>query len=263
VCSDNATSGHRSFAAGATKSEPPDDNAAFGEFSRVAHFAMAARRGMHEFQTGPEMWKEIALNQRKWANLNPDGAFYKNPLTDDDYFNADWVVEPFRLYDCCIMSDEGRACIVTSKERARDLKSPLVTIMGLGEANSSVDIHQSSSMTSPISAQRAGAMAFDMAGITANDVDACEICYCFTSTVEITHRDYGFFKPGEGQDWFANGRTAPGSEIPVSTSGGLFSDSYCMSLTPVTEGVMQLRGVVALASWGATWGQRRRTLSFV
>jgi acetyl-CoA acetyltransferase len=256
VYGDNAVSGHRSFATGATNSEPSEDNAAFGEFSRVAHFAMAARRGMHEFQTGPETWKEIAVNQRKWANLNPDAAFYKNPLTYDDYFNANWVVEPFRLYDCCIMSDGGRACIVTSTERAQDLKNPVVTIMGLGEANSSVDIHQSSSMAGPTPARRAGAMAFDMAGITVNDVDACEIYDCFTYTVEITLQDYGFFKPGEGQDWFSDGRTAPGGEIPVNTSGGLLSDSYCMGLTPVTEGVMQLMGRCGARQLGSNVGTK-------
>lgn len=257
VYGDNATSGRRSFATGATNSEPPDDNAAFGEFSRVAHFAMAARRGMHEFQTGPETWKEIALAQRKWANLNPDAAFYKTPLSSEDYFNADWVVEPFRLYDCCIMSDGGRACIVTTKERARDLKNPLVTIMGLGEANSCVDIHQSSSMAGPTPARRAGAMALDMAGITVKDVDACEIYDCFTYTVEITLQDYGFFKPGDGKDWFSDGRTAPGGEIPVNTSGGLLSDAYCMGLTPVTEGVMQLMGRCGARQLGSNVGTKR------
>jgi len=257
VYGDNATSGRRSFATGATNSEPPDDNAAFGDFSRVAHFAMAAQRGMHEFQTGPETWKEIALSQRKWANLNPHAVFYKQPLTYDDYFNADWVVEPFRRYDCCIMSDGGRACVVTTQERARDLKNPLVTIMGLGEANSSVDIHQSSTMAGPTPARRAGAMALDMAGITIDDIDACEIYDCFTYTVEITLQDYGFFKPGEGRGWFSHGRTAPGGQIPVNTSGGLLSDSYYMGMTPVTEGVMQLMGRCGARQLGKKVGTKR------
>jgi acetyl-CoA acetyltransferase len=120
---DNGLSGGRSFAKGATNSEPTEDLAAFGEFSRVAQFAMAARRAMHEFETGPETWNEIAVNQRKWANLNPIAMMYDELMTYEDYGKSSWVVEPFRVYDCCLVSDGGRACIVTSTERARDLRN--------------------------------------------------------------------------------------------------------------------------------------------
>jgi len=242
VYGDNALSGRRSFAEGSTNSEPAVQNAAFGHFGRVAQFAMAARRAMHDFDTGPETWKEIAVNQRQWANRNPDALFFERPLTYDGYFNAGWVVEPFRLYDCCIMNDGGRACIVTTRERARDLNHPVVTIMGIGEANYSTDIHQSTAMAGPTGAQQSGEAAFYMAGIATDDIDACQIYDCFTYTVEITLQDYGFFAPGEARDWFHDGRTAPGGEMPVNTSGGLLSESYFMGLTPVTEGVMQLMG---------------------
>jgi acetyl-CoA acetyltransferase len=239
---DNALSGGRSFAKGATNSEPTEDLAAFGEFSRVAQFAMAARRAMHEFETGPETWKEIAVNQRKWANLNPIAMMYDEPMTYEDYDKSSWVVEPFRVYDCCLVSDGGRACIVTSTERARDLRNPVITIMGIGEHNPSVDIHQSDFMAGPTGAKVAGKTALDMAGITINEIDACEIYDCFTYTVEITLQDYGYFGPGEGKDWFKEGRTAPGGTMPVNTSGGLLSESYFMGMTPITEGTMQLMG---------------------
>ena len=239
---DNALSGKRSFAEGATNSEPPADNAAFGEFSRIAHFAMAARRAMHEFGTGPETWKKIAVSQRKWANLNPIATMYKKLLNEEDYLRANWIVEPFRVHDACLVSDGGRALIVTSTERARDLPHPVVSIMGIGEANSPVDIHQSHVMTSPTAAETAGDIAFDMADVTVDDIDACEIYDCFTYTVEVILQDYGFFAPQEGKDWFGDGRTAPGGTMPVNTSGGLLSEAYFMGLTPITEGVLQLMG---------------------
>jgi acetyl-CoA acetyltransferase len=81
-----------------------------------------------------------------------------------------------------------------------------------------------------------------MAGIAIKDIDAAEIYDCFTYTVEISLQSYGFFKPGEGKDFFKNGRTGPGGEFPVNTSGGLLSEVYYMGFTPLTEGVMQLRG---------------------
>ena len=256
VYGDNALSGKRSFAKGATNSEPAGDNAAFGEFSRTAQFAMAARRAMYEYRTGPDTWKEIAVSQRKWANLNPIAMMYDKPMSYEDYFKADWVVEPFRVYDCCLISDGGRACIVTSTERARDLRNPVVTIMGIGEHNTSVDIHQSDFMAGPTGANIAGKMAFDMADITVKDIDACEIYDCFTYTVEITLQDYGFFAPGEGEDWFKDGRTAPGGIMPVNTSGGLLSESYFMGLTPITEGVMQLMGRCGERQLGSKTGTK-------
>jgi acetyl-CoA acetyltransferase len=81
-----------------------------------------------------------------------------------------------------------------------------------------------------------------MAGITTGDVDACEIYDCFSYTVEITLQDYGFFGPGEGQEWFEGGTIAPSGRLPVNTSGGLLSEAYFMGLTPLTEGAMQIMG---------------------
>ena len=87
-----------------------DDNApVFGQFGAVSRYAMAARRAMHEFNTGPDTWSDIAVDQRKWANLNPEAQMYDRPLTEKEYFDGDWLVEPFRLYDCCLISDGGRA----------------------------------------------------------------------------------------------------------------------------------------------------------
>lgn len=218
-----------------------DDNApAFGIFNPASRYAMAARRAMHIFRTGPETWKEIAVGQRKWANLNPIAMMHDRTMTYEDYSNSEWLVEPFRLYDNCLISDGGRAYIVTSIERARDLKHPPAVIMGLGQYYPAVDIYQSTYMAGPTGAKVAGEMAFKMAGITVDDVDACEIYDCFTYAVEINLQDYGFFKPGEGEDWFKGGTIAPGGRLPVNTSGGLLSEAYFMGLTPLTEGVMQI-----------------------
>ena len=220
-----------------------DDNApVFGQFGAVSRYAMAARRAMHEFHTGPDTWKDIAIDQRKWANLNPEAQMYDRSLTEDDYYVGNWVVEPFRLYDCCLLSDGGRAYIVTSVERARDLKHPPAVIMGLGQHYPACDINQSTYMAGPTGAKIAGEIAFEMAGIAVDDVDACEIYDCFTYAVEITMQDYGFFGPGEGKDWFSGGTIGPGGRMPVNTSGGQLSEAYFMGMTPLTEGVMQLMG---------------------
>jgi acetyl-CoA acetyltransferase len=215
---------------------------AFGVFGAAMQYALAARRGMQEFGTGPETWGQIAISQRKWANLNPRATFYKKTLNLEDYLAEPWIAEPFRRADCCLVSDGGRAFIVTTAERARDLKQPPVYVAGVGQSHHTADVEQSEYIAGPTGAKKSGEGALKMAGITLSDIDACEIYDCFTYTVEITLQSYGFFKPGEGKDFFKNGRTGPGGEFPVNTSGGLLSEVYYMGFTPLTEGVMQLRG---------------------
>jgi acetyl-CoA acetyltransferase len=218
------------------------DEEAFGHFGATGSYALAARRAMHEFKTGPETWKHIAVGQRKWANLNPLAMTHNRGMTYEDYMNARWLVEPFRLFDNCLVSDGGRAYIVTTAERARDLKQRPVLITGLGQHNPAGYPQSAMFLAGPTGAAIAGEAAFRMAGITCDDVDACQIYDCFTYTVEITLQDYGFFKPGEGGDWFQGGTIEPGGSMPVNTSGGQLSEAYFMGLTPITEGVMQLMG---------------------
>ncbi|MDY7038821.1 MAG: thiolase family protein [Thermodesulfobacteriota bacterium] len=218
------------------------DGAVFGQFGATGGYAMAARRAMHTFHTGPETWKHIAVGERKWANLNKKATMYKHTMTFDDYYNSRWVVEPFRLFDNCLISDGGRACIVTSVERARDLKNPPVIIKGMGQHNMPRDVAHSTHMAGPTGAKQSGETAIKMAGITIDDIDACEIYDCFTYTVEITLQDYGFFQPGEGENWFKGGTIEPGGRMPVNTSGGQLSEAYFMGLTPLTEAAMQIMG---------------------
>ena len=224
------------------RSRSSGDNLVFGHFGASADYAMAAQRGVHVFQTGPETWKHIAVGQRKWANLNPMATMYDKKMTFEDYYKSDWVVEPLRRADSCLISDGGRALVLTTAERARDLKYPPVYILGLGHHNPSSEIAQSTYMAGPTGAKLAGEQAFDMAGVNLDDIDACQIYDCFTYTVEITLQEYGFFKPGEGEDWFKDGTIEPGGRMPVNTSGGQLSEAYFMGMTPLAEAVMQLMG---------------------
>ena len=232
------------------------NEAVFGYFGAAGGYALAARRGMHEFSDGPETWKQIAMGQRKWANLNPAAMTFGKPMSEADYFNAPLVVAPFRLFDNCLINDGGRAIIITTAERARDLKQPPVLISGLGHHNPSNVIAQSRYMAGPSGAQKAGEAAFAMAGVGLDDIDACEIYDCFTYTVELTLQDYGFYERGEGKDWFSGGTIEPGGRMPINTSGGQLSEAYFMGLTPISEAAMQLQGRCGDRQLGPKTGTR-------
>ena len=136
-------------------------NASYGFFGAVAGYGMVAKRHMELYGTTSEQFGAVAVAQRKWANMNPAAYFYNAPLTIEDYFNSRWISEPFRLLDCCLVSNGGICVIVTSAERARDLKKPPVYILGAGQGHPGGD---------PVDRLASGAglakeVAFKMAGI--------------------------------------------------------------------------------------------------
>src|SRR6266550_7176999 len=89
---------------------------AYGFFGVNAMYALVARRHMHRYGTSQDHLGAVAVAQRKWANLNPAAQMHEQPLTLEDYHRSRWIVEPFHLFDCCLVSNGGLAVIVTGRE---------------------------------------------------------------------------------------------------------------------------------------------------
>jgi acetyl-CoA acetyltransferase len=213
-------------------------DAAYGQFGVNAMYAMVARRHMHFYGTSNDHFGAIAVAQRQWANRNPAAQFFDTPMTLDDYHHSRWVVEPFHLFDCCLVSNGGLAVIVTSAERARDLRKPPVYLWGMGQGHPGGDPSETLTSGAVLSRQS----AFPMAGVGVEDIDVVELYDCYTFTVLVCLEDYGFCKKGEGGPFVADGKTAPGGSLPVNTGGGQLSSFYMWGMTPISEGVIQLRG---------------------
>jgi acetyl-CoA acetyltransferase len=213
-------------------------DAAYGQFGVNAMYAMVAQRHMHLYGTTNDHLGAIAVAERQWANKNPAAQFFDTPMTIEDYHRSRWVVEPFHLFDCCLVSNGGLAVIVTSAARARDLRKPPVYILGMGQGHPGGD--PAETLTS--GAALAKETAFKMAGVTLQDLDVVELYDCYTFTVLVCLEDYGFCKKGEGGPFVADGKTAPGGRLPVNTGGGQLSSFYMWGMTPVSEGVIQVRG---------------------
>ncbi len=212
--------------------------AAYGFFGVNAMYALVARRHMLRFGTTQDHLGAVAVAQRRWANLNPQAQLHDRPLTLADYHRSRWIVEPFHLFDCCLVSNGGLAVIVTSAERARDLRRPPVYVRGMGQGHLGGD--PADTLTS--GAVLAKEPAFRMADVTLADVDVAELYDCYTFTVLVTLEDYGFCPKGEGGPFAAEHVTGPGGRLAVNTGGGQLSSFYMWGMTPVSEAVIQLRG---------------------
>ncbi|HEY6408551.1 MAG TPA: thiolase family protein, partial [Ktedonobacteraceae bacterium] len=170
---------------------------AYGSYGANPSYALAARRHMHLFGTTSEQLGAIAVSQRKWAQMNP-WAQMRKPLTMEDYLNSRYIVEPFHLYDCCLVSNGGIAVILTSAERARSLKQPPVYVLGMGQGAPGDDQRTDREPGIYTGAKQSGATALKMVGIELSNIDICELYDCYTYTVLVTLEDYGFCAKGEG-----------------------------------------------------------------
>ena len=213
-------------------------DAAYGFFGVNALYALVARRHMHVYGTTQDQLGAVAVAQRRWANLNPQAQMHDRPLGLEEYRASRWIVEPFHVMDCCLVSNGGLAVIVTSAERARALRKPPVYVWGMGQGHLGGDPGD----TLASGAVLAKEPAFAMAGITLRDVDVVELYDCYTFTVIVTLEDYGFCAKGEGGAFAAEHHTGPGGRLALNTGGGQLSSFYMWGMTPVSEAVIQLRG---------------------
>jgi acetyl-CoA acetyltransferase len=206
-------------------------------------YALAAQRHMHEFGTTPEQMAEVAVTLRRHASLNPN-AHKREPITVSDVLRSRMITAPLHILDCAIVSDGAAAAIVTSIERARDLKKRPVQLLGQGYGlrHSHIGEHVDLMSTGAVDS---GLGAFKSAGLTPADIDVAQIYDCFTITVIIELEDLGFCKKGEGGQFVEGGRIGIGGDLPVTTHGGLLSGGHPGlggGFFHVVEAVRQLRG---------------------
>lgn len=225
---------------------PPDSlrgqfEAPYGLPQPVGAYALACSRHMHEFGTTKEQLAEIAVATRKWAMLNPK-AYMRDPITIEDVLNSRPICWPFNLLDCCLVTDAGGAFVMTSLERARDLRQHPVVVLGFGESHTHAMISQMPSYTN-FAARQSGKVAFEMAGVTHDDIDLAMIYDSFTYTVLLSLEELGFCGKGEGGAFVSGQRTAPGGDFPMNTNGGGLSYTHpgMYGMFAVIEAVRQLR----------------------
>lgn len=213
----------------------------YGPLLPIGAYALAAQRHMYQYGTTSEQLAAIAVQTRRWAQMNPV-AFVRDPLTIEDVLASPLMSSPLHVLDCCLVTDGGGAVVVTSAARAADLPKPPVYVLGSAEGHTHNGISQMPDLTLT-GAAITGPRAFARAGLTPADVDVVEVYDSFTITVLLTLEALGLCPRGEGGAFVAEGRLGPGGSLPTNTNGGGLS--YChpgmYGIFTVIEAVRQLR----------------------
>jgi acetyl-CoA acetyltransferase len=211
--------------------------------------AMLARRFMVETGTTEQHLAAVAIAQRDYAVLN-ERAVKRKPLTLDDYFAAPYVAAPYRVPDCTSEVDGAHAVLVTTLDRARDLRLPSAVIEGSAWATTGYDVEggglhlyrdMSRNYTSHLAAR-----LWSSAGLGPGDVDVAELYDCFTGNVLMSLEGLGFCGRGEAGDFVRDGHTRLTGRLPLNTHGGLLSEGYVHGMNTVSEAVWQLQGSAGL-----------------
>ena len=217
--------------------------APFGPMGPPTLFPIPVLRYMKTYGVTHEQMAQVAVVQREWAAKNPRAAF-KDPITIDDVLDSKMIAYPFRLLQCCLVTDGGGALILTSSDRVKDFPTKPCYILGSGESVETTMVSQMEDFTSSRAFRVAGPEAFRMAGIKHSDVDHLMIYDAFAHLPMYGLEDLGFVKRGEAKDFIWERNTAPGGKLPINTNGGGLSYTHTgmYGMFALQESVRQVRG---------------------
>lgn len=222
----------------------------FGMLNPVTAYAMVLQRHAHRYGTTSEQLGEVAVAFRAHANRNPAAVFHDRPMTLEDHQTSRMVAEPFRLFDCCMENDGACAVVVTTADRAADLRRPAVAVLGHAQGSPAGFGHgqyENVGLTEDVYLSGGGRdvarRLWETSGLGPADVDVAQLYDHFTGMVLLTLEDYGFCDVGESGPFVASGALRwPDGALPTNTHGGSLSEAYIHGLNHVVEGVRQLRG---------------------
>ena len=204
--------------------------------------ALAARAHMLKYGTTSDDLGRIAVLSRTHA-LENERAMMRKPMTLDDYLASRWIVEPFRMFDCCLETDGAVAVVLVRADRAKDLPHRPVLVQGAAWGGGVTVVNNGHSDLTESPARPIAERLYRAAGLGPSDIELAELYDCFTYNVLSQIEGYGFAEPGTVPGMLADGAfdRATGS-LPLNTHGGLLSEGYIHGLNHVYEATQQIRG---------------------
>ncbi|HET6954632.1 MAG TPA: hypothetical protein VFI47_29985, partial [Acidimicrobiales bacterium] len=204
--------------------------------------ALAARAHMLKYGTTHEDLGRIAVLSRTNA-LDNDRAMMRKPMTMDDYLASRWIVEPFRMFDCCLETDGAVAVVLTRAERARDLPHRPVLVQGAAWGGGITVVNNGYTDITESPAKPIAERVYAAAELGPADIEFAELYDCFTYNVLSQIEGYGFAEPGTVPGMLRDGAfERSGGSLPLNTHGGLLSEGYIHGMNHIYEAVEQIRG---------------------
>jgi acetyl-CoA C-acetyltransferase len=197
-------------------------------------FALMATAHMHQYGTTERHMAQVAVKNHKHGALNPKAHMQKE-VTLEQALASRMVAWPLKLFDCSLITDGASCLVLTKPELARKFTDTPVQVVGSGQASGPIGLYEREELTSLRAARLAAQQAYEMAGVTAADIDVAEVHDCFTIAEIIATEDLGFCKPGEGGKLVEEGVTTLGGRLPVNTSGGLKSKGHPVGATGTAQ----------------------------
>ncbi|GAA2662815.1 lipid-transfer protein [Nonomuraea recticatena] len=218
----------------------------YGLMTPAAWVAMFARRYMHVSGATSEDFGRVAVAMRRHAATNPAAWFHGRPITLEEHQASRWIAEPLHLLDCCQESDGGVALVVTTAERARDLRrSPAViaaAAQGSGAGQMMMTSYYRDDMAGLPEMSVVGTRLWEMSGLSPSDIQTAILYDHFTPFVLNQLEELGFCGRGEAKDYVKDGGIELGGRLPVNPHGGQLGEAYIHGMNGIAEAVRQIRG---------------------
>jgi acetyl-CoA acetyltransferase len=233
---------------GATANSTQADNAfsyPHGLSTPAAQVAMIARRYMHLSGATSRDFGAISVADRKHAAKNPKAYFYEKPITIEDHQSSRWIAEPLRLLDCCQETDGAVAIVVTTPERAKDLKCRPAIIEAAAQGSGVDQYTMVSYYRDELGLPEMGLVGnqlWSQSGLSPADIQTAILYDHFTPFTLMQLEELGFCGKGDAKDFVADGAIEIGGRLPINTHGGQLGEAYIHGMNGIAEGVRQLRG---------------------
>ena len=211
----------------------------------AATVAVQARRYMHEYGATSRDFGAVAVACRRHAATNPDAWFYGKPITIEDHQASRMIADPLHLLDCCQESDGAVAVVVTSTERAQDLRKGAVPILAAAQGSAADQFVMTSFYREDIGIPEMGVVGRELwrqSGLRPADMDTAVLYDHFTPYVLMQLEELGFCGRGEAAGFVADGAIELGGRLPLNTHGGQLGEAYIHGMNGINEAVRQLRG---------------------
>ncbi|MFT5483859.1 MAG: acetyl-CoA acetyltransferase [Halieaceae bacterium] len=218
----------------------------YGLLTPASWVAMFTQRWMQLTGVTKDALYEVAKTTRDYGANNPAAFFYGETFDRAEYDAQRPICDPLQLYDCCQESDGGSAVIVTTPERARDLKQPGVAIRGVAQCAAKDQEQMTSFYREEFAGipemEHAASDVYAMSGMSAADIDCAVIYDAFSPIVLWQLEAWGFCGKGESGDFVADGALRPGGRLPTNTHGGQLSEAYIHGVNGIVEATRLVRG---------------------